>query len=83
MSHEWIAIKERLPENGQYVIASDGRFVGELQFEIVEYSEQTESDLRGKKKQKFVFLDQEGDQVDLKWTHWMPLPNPPKEINEP
>lgn len=69
---KWISVKERLPKYGVPVLAADSRdgFVRELCLE--KYA--------GDK----VFWVSEGhwclntDEV----THWMPLPEPPKEVTE-
>lgn len=61
---EWISVKERLPEDEDYCLF--------VQFSrgiiITSYSEQF-SDV--KKFRKYELKEQ--------YTHWMPLPEPPKE----
>lgn len=67
---EWISVKERLPENANDVLAimqDNTIFMGRFS---------------GKSYWKFYFSDN-GLQYDKarerQITHWMPLPDPPKE----
>lgn len=62
---EWISCKERLPEIGQRVIATNGTFTGEAY-------------LRGHRKAFYRPYESEWEAVfDEPVTHWMPLPIPP------
>ena len=62
----WIPVMERLPEQGERVLATDGEFVGEFYVNS-----------RGKWKR---YNDNDYSlmmALDILW--WMPLPEPPKE----
>ena len=63
---EWISVKDRLPEQGERVLATDGGFVGELyvnsRCQWQRYNVNDHSLLMA---------------LDILW--WMPLPEPPKE----
>ncbi|MBU5626526.1 DUF551 domain-containing protein [Oscillibacter sp. MSJ-2] len=63
---KWISVKERLPGCGERVLATDGTFVGEA------YRTSAKSWYR---MSGFAWRDALGTIV----THWMPLPEPPKE----
>lgn len=64
---EWISVKDRLPESGE-VIA----FAAEYSEYLIGWLAETEDEDRG--------VVCYGDGVEM-WlvTHWMPLPEPPKE----
>ena len=63
---EWISVDDRLPEQGERVLATDGGFVGELyvnsRYQWQRYNVNDHSLLMA---------------LDILW--WMPLPEPPKE----
>lgn len=61
---KWIPVSERLPREYKAVIA------------WTEYHEIGEAQYNGK---HFEWLDDEGDYDHAHVTHWMPLPEPPKE----
>jgi hypothetical protein len=63
----WIDIKDRLPEEGDFVLIFEplGR-----PYEIAEYRYYNES---------LYFMT--GRTIKHKASHWMPLPNPPGEEN--
>jgi hypothetical protein len=63
MATEWISVKDRLPELGQYVIAM------ECDGEIYKL----------KMKEKSSFFWDVDEMYYTQVTHWMPLPEPPKE----
>jgi len=63
---QWISVKERLPENGSRVIAFDGNKVLPVDFSIYEWGH------------NFNELDYY-DYTEFYATHWMPLPDGPKE----
>jgi hypothetical protein len=75
---EWISVKDRLPEDGEYVLvyhlADDHITVGYFEKDNVSYY--IESD--GSK-----FYTDSGWETEIPWaqkgsvTHWMPLPKPP------
>ena len=77
---EWISVKDRLPEDDQHVLvyhAEDFHItVGYFESDYVQYY--IESD--GSK-----FYTDDGWETEISWapkgdvTHWMPLPEPPKE----
>lgn len=60
---KWISVKDKLPNKKQEVICFDGKEV----FSGVEYSE----------KYGFTWIDLGYTPNDI--THWMPLPDPPKQ----
>ena len=62
---EWISVKERLPNGYQKVLA----FVGGIVYVVAIL------DTRANKWRVMWDLDVIDDEV----THWMPLPEPPKE----
>ena len=62
---KWIPVTERLPEEGERVLFTDGAWVGEGYI-----------NKRGKWQR---YLNQSyTDVMALDVTHWMPLPEPPK-----
>ena len=65
---KWISVKDRLPKTGERVLATDGFMVGEgFRNDKNEFCRYYASSWK----------DVLGDDV----THWMPLPDPPKEAN--
>ncbi len=66
---EWVSVKNRLPENETYVLASDKSDVYILKF----YQSQ---DKRFKNPRYYFESSGEDEFFDL-ITHWMPLPKPP------
>lgn len=76
----WISVEERLPkEKGRYLIAS--KFSGHIFAEIISWTPQYdghEEYLQG----KAIWFDYDSEYGDYEYTgvtHWMPLPEPPKE----
>ena len=63
---QWISVEERRPEPGKRVLATDGVFVGEAY--------RTSADT-WRRYDGIAMRDCLGSIV----THWMPLPEPPKE----
>ena len=61
----WISVEERLPEQGERVLVSNGGFICES------YLSQS-----GKWQRGGV------DMFFMTPTHWMPLPAPPKEVQD-
>lgn len=64
---EWISIEDRLPEkDGFYLVyaKSDNPFIPEVY--VQEYVQE-------------IGFTYDGEWVDTRATHWMPLPKPPKE----
>lgn len=66
---EWISIKEKYPNSGEIVLIAAGVFVSTACF-VLEQPGRTH-----------VFLDESGD-TEEGVTHWMPLPDPPKETEK-
>ena len=64
-THEWISVKDRLPEQGERVLATDGEFVGEL------YVNSRCQWQRYNVNDHSLMMS-----LDILW--WMPLPEPPK-----
>jgi hypothetical protein len=65
----WISVKERLPEAGERVLATDGYFVGEF------FLNRRGQWLRYNISDCLLV-------ASLDILHWMPLPEPPKEEGE-
>lgn len=66
--NEWISVKDRLPEKDvEVLVYTRNRFVSTLDHEDIDYLEEN-----GK------FHRYNGNQYI---SHWMPLPEPPKENN--
>lgn len=63
---KWVSVKERLPEHGKRVLATDDTFVGEA------YLSDSNSWYRGLGFRWINLFDREV-------THWTPLPEPSKE----
>jgi hypothetical protein len=66
---KWISVKERLPEAGERVLATDGYFVGEF------FLNRRGQWLRYNISDCLLV-------ASLDILHWMPLPEPPKEEGE-
>lgn len=69
IAQQWIPVTERLPEQGEHVLATDGGFVGELYVNS-----------RGQWKRYNVNDHSLLMALDILW--WMPMPQPPKEVPE-
>ena len=69
IAQQWISVTERLPEQGERVLATDGGFVGELYVNS-----------RGQWKRYNVNDHSLLMALDILW--WMPMPQPPKEVPE-
>lgn len=69
IAQQWISVTERLPEQGERVLATDGEFVGELYVNS-----------RGQWKRYNVNDQSLLMALDILW--WMPMPQPPKEVPE-
>jgi len=67
----WIPISERLPEDENIVLATDGESVMEVKY----YDGEVKGFYIGDICENFYPLHE--------WTHWMPKPEPPKIVNEP
>lgn len=65
----WIPVTERLPEYGGRVLATDGVVVGEMYFANTNHWHR----YNGISWENFA---------DTHITHWMPLPEPLKEVKE-
>ena len=77
---KWISVKDRLPEKTQsYLVVIDGKYIDTLLFNSKTEPYQTWSFMLN----KFLFLNERRDwKVSDAVTHWMPLPNLPKDIQE-
>jgi hypothetical protein len=83
---KWIDLKEQLPEQGQYVLVSNGTVVAAAQADrdvsdwYITYEGHTVSE---------IWWDiAHANGYDVEWdfdedtiTHWMPLPDPPEIID--
>jgi hypothetical protein len=61
---KWISVKEKLPSDGYYLLFSDGRQIGMGWF--------------NHGRQEFIQVNTWAD-VSTMVTHWMPLPELPKD----
>lgn len=69
--NEWISVKDRLPECGVNVLVTDGIHQMVTWCEFVDGT--------------FQWVDNFIEYVNVRFkpvTHWMPLPEPPKEIDD-
>lgn len=64
MEHEWISVKQQLPEDGSWQIFTDGENISVERYKMDAYDH-------------FFPNGRWFDYEDA--THWMPLPTPPKE----
>ena len=75
---EWISVKDRLPEEGQglvLVYAPNNKYVA---FQLDEWSMQREAPVSF--SSATIEVGEGWDNFEFEEiTHWMPLPNPPKE----
>lgn len=72
--NEWIKVEDKLPNNGDYVLTfSCGRV--DIQMCYINMTSR-------KNQKKWYFCDHNDDWIDDYVTHWMPLPNLPKETKE-
>ena len=80
---EWISVKERLPDKeGKYLCYCDYGCSGAISVYSFakNLSKVDKYDFRGEKRAGWYFYDSEwgyGETESV--THWMPLPEPPKE----
>lgn len=76
----WISVKERLPELCQNVLVSDGKGSGEGWLDRYDWHDPNREDVVYTSPQPRDFWCIPGCKVDEDHvTHWMPLPEPPKE----
>lgn len=83
---EWISVKDRLPKtDGHYLVYKDTGFGFGLQ-EVCGFArnlKDIDDECFTRKKAGFYKYDREcGFYEPADITHWMPLPEPPKEDNE-
>lgn len=69
--HLWIPVTERLPEYMENVLVTDGVFSG--------MGWRDYYDCHGTKPKEDCWISPNTNVNDLGITHWMPLPEPPKE----
>ena len=78
----WINAEERLPELRQNVLVSDGKGSGEGWLDRYDWHDPNREDVVYTSPQPRDFWCIPGCKVDEDHvTHWMPLPEPPKEEN--
>ena len=81
----WIPVTERLPDEGRYLaLTTPSVNGGEPYARILRFSENLESvdryDFEGINRSGWYYYDDEFGQIEVVTvTHWMPLPQPPKE----
>lgn len=61
----WISVKDRLPERNGIYLAYDGEYISTVEYEKGRHDSEWTDDYEG--------------YLDLLVTHWMPLPEAPKE----
>ena len=81
----WISVKDKLPDkNGDYLVVTsffDRRRIEVLTF--VQNQEKLDSyDFHGKRRPGFVDYNSEYGFSERRVSHWMPLPEIPKEDND-
>lgn len=80
MQNEWISIKDRLPrKNGKYLCCDKDKHIHILSFAQNLYSIDSWDFA---KEHRSGFYDYSDEYGYYEWdgvTHWMPLPEPPKE----
>ena len=69
--HRWIPVTERLPEYMENVLVTDGAFSG--------MGWRDYYDCHGTKPREDYWISPNTNVNDLGITHWMPLPEPPKD----
>ena len=70
--HEWISVKERLPEEKTYVLILSDTIAGKMEKVSFLYKD-------SESRNCWAALDEYGKNLfDWQPTHWMPLPEPPK-----
>lgn len=79
---EWISVEQEPLTDGQYLCIT--HFCNEAFFEILQFaknlSEVSDYDFAGVNSFGWCGFDQEhGYYIDDSVTHWMPIPEPPKE----
>ena len=80
----WISVEERLPEDGRYLVCATSVIGGYFYRRILSFTHDLESidqyDFEGEKRHGWYWLDSEWGYCECRdVTHWMPLPEPPKE----
>ena len=80
---KWIPVTERLPEDRDLVLCHKKGAYGR-RVEILTFAQSLEAvhedDFEGKKRSGFFDYDSESGYYEVHGcTHWMPLPQPPKE----
>ena len=81
---EWISVEERLPEDGELVLCIlygdvNGCRVYEGAYELAMHFNACEDDGEFFEEEWEMWDCKRGEVSNIKVTHWMPLPEPPKE----
>lgn len=83
---KWIPVTDRLPEDGQKVLALEppygesSRYYYSIVYFVTNLEKVDEYDFQGKNRNGFCSLDSEWGWCEhCKVVYWMPLPEPPKE----
>ena len=85
LQKRWIPVTERLPKKGRYLALCHQTMIGgEPYARILRFDENLESvdkyDFDGIKRSGWYYYDDEYGHIEVYTvTHWMPLPEPPKE----
>lgn len=78
---EWISVKERLPEDKEWVLISGYNWIGSLSAQYQAKEERFEPDtdwIEGYDWQvQRLYLKESNAKGNNPVTHWMPLPKPP------
>lgn len=71
---QWVSVKDRLPDDGDTVLVI-GRKVGEMRFDIPRISEYSGGEWWADSGDYLICYS------GVEITHWMPMPEPPKEVD--
>ena len=73
---KWINIEDKLPNDSGFVLVTNGKWISVAYFEDIDVAEHEIFDVLVKAKD---YLYENLEEIRGNVTHWMPLPEPPKE----
>ncbi len=76
---EWISVEDKLPEIDEHVLISNGNYVNFGWIDSNYYNYETD-ELQECWVGANLGWDGDSDKVEV--THWMPIPKPPKILNQ-